>query len=679
MTITHRHPLAGSLPATTAHPPRGVQEQDKDVPSLHPGSAGALAWPRWAHTARLAGAYFYPGESDAVIVARLDRLAAEHVSVVVADSPLGEQYKAWVDDGWFAATCKLLARVVELAHARGLKVVMYHNALELISEGERNPGLEHPEWLQHGLDGAPVLFNDVSNAEEHWLHAGIWDFWAHPCDSGEISPNGSSGASTGSKQSFRALAWQRIRSLVRTGIDGLWVDQAYLQSSVGSHHDLWPSADPCSAAAFTAATDLPLPRRVDWDDPIFRRWVVWRHTQIADYLLAELQVARAINPAIVLWHENSCVDTGRATYVAADPASWLGVPGVATAHEVETIADRMDHGATGMQAAGLEQWLAFRTMIAFARAVDRPKPSWILTYGCRERDSAQLAGFVLAEGANFYENRGPQMADSVGRCWRTTLLRWIAAHEDDFYGVDPAVSSTVDPAVDSAAEVGLLYSPRNRDLLDTVSGEPYDAADSIHFAAYRAAARELYKAHVPFDVVLDTDTGHFASYRVLIVPNVDLMSAATAAALHSFGGKLVTIGATGGHDEWYEPRRRPALQGRAQKHFRRVSAKVAAAADTGLLRLTAPASLQIGLRRGGDGYRLVLINTAAAPAPAFAVTMRVEGACVGASAHISTPQGPEVAVPVALAASERTVQVAIPAGIETIALLTVRCTSRMDV
>ena len=455
--------------------------------------------------------------------------------------------------------------------------------------------------------------------------------------------------------------------MVRTGIDGLWVDQAYLQSNVGSHHDLWPSTDPCSAAAFKAATDLPLPRRADWDDPVFRRWVVWRHTQIVDYLLAELQAARAINPAIVLFHENSSVDSGRSTYVAADPASWQGVEGVATAHEVETIADRMDHGATGMQAAGLEQWLAFRTMIAFARGVDRPKPSWILTYGCRERDSAQLAGLVLAEGANFYENRGPQMADSVGSRWRTTLFRWIAAHEDDFY------------TGESAAEVGLLYSPRNRDLLDTVAGEPYDAADSIHFAAYRAAARELYKAHIPFDVVLDTDTARFAGYRVLIAPNVDLMSAATAAALRAFGGKLVTIGAAGKHDEWGVARRQPALPGRAQKHFRRVSAKVAAAAATGLLQSTAPAAVQIGLRRAGDGYRLVIVNTAKAPAPAFAATIRVDSVCTRAAAHISTPARAEVALPVAWAASKRSVQVAVPAGIETVALLTVRCMPPMDV
>lgn len=620
-------------------------------------AAAPFVWPRWARTARLAGAYFHPAEDLAAAAARLDKLAADHVSVLVADSPLGEQYEAWVDDACFDAVKAMLARVVEMAHARGLKVVLYHTGLELISPPGRNPAAEHPEWLQRGLDGTPILFNDVSNDDEHWLHAGVWDFWAHPC--APSSENG--GGNGGESRSFRSLAFRRIQEMVRTGIDGLWVDQAYLQSSVGSHHDLWPSGDPCSAAAFRAACGLALPRRVDWDDPLFRRWVVWRHTVIAEYLLAEAQAARAVNPHIVVVHENSSVDTGRATYVAADPAGFLGVDGVATAHEVETIADRMDHGETGMQEASLDQWLAFRTMIAFARAADRGKPSWILTYGCRARDSAQLAGFVLAEGANFYENKGPQMADSVGRRPRSALFGWIAAHEADFYDAD------------SAAEVGLLYSPRNRDLLDTVAGEPYAAEDSIHFAAYRAAARELYRSHVPLDVVLDTDVERFAQYRVLIAPNLDLMSEATAAALRSFPGRLITIGSTGRHDEWFSARPRGALHERAQTHFKSAAPKLAAAADTGLLKTTAPAAVQIGLRRAADGYRLLIVNTGPTPAPAFTVSLRagnVPAAPAAAAAQLSAPGGLTMAAPVTGGKSTGAVTLTVPPGIETVALLT---------
>jgi hypothetical protein len=615
---------------------------------LNTGSEPAqFVWPPWARTARIAGAYFAPTESDAVIGSRLVQLAAENVSVVVADSPLGEHFGAWVDDACFSSTQALLARVVTLAHACNLKIVLYHTALEFISGPDRNPALEYPAWAQRGLDGRPILYNDVSNDDEHWLHTGIWDFWTHPCVSGDAD-------------SFSTLAFDRIRDLVRTGIDGLWIDQAYLQSSVGTHHELWPSSDPCSAAAFQSAAGLPMPRRVDWDDPVFRRWVVWRHTQIADYLLAEARVARAVNPHLIVLNENSCVDTGRSTYVATDPAAFLGVPDIATGHEIETVADRMDQGETGMQAATLVQWLDFRTMVAFARAVDHDKPSWILTYGCRPRDGAQLAGFTLAEGANFYENKGPQMAASVGSAFRTQLFGWIAEHEASFYASEPA------------AEVGLLYSPRNRDLLDTVSGQPYAAEGSLHFAAYRGAARELHRAHVPFDIVLDTDTARFARYRVLVAPRLELMSDATAAALRAFGGRLVTLSRSGKYDEWLVGRSKPALQGCAQVHFAAPSSALAQAADTGLLATTAPAALQIGLRRAAAGWVLVFVNTAQAPAVPFTVTLRAV-APLAAAANLCVLGARPIPLPVVPQALRTTVQVAVPAGIDSVALATICC------
>ena len=108
------------------------------------------------------------------------------------------------------------------------------------------------------------------------------------------------------------------------------MDEVYLQSSVGCHHELWPSCDACSADAFQSDTGLPMPTVADWDDPVFRRWVVWRHSQISDFLLAEKEVARAVKPDIVFFNENSGLDTGRSTYVANDPTSYQFYPDMRT-------------------------------------------------------------------------------------------------------------------------------------------------------------------------------------------------------------------------------------------------------------------------------------------------------------------------------------------------------------
>ncbi len=608
----------------------------------------AWVWPRWACTARIAGAYFDPTDDDAAIDARLDALLAQQVSVVLADSPWGQRYEVWVEDDKFHTVRALVAKVVRKAHERGLKIVLYQTGLELLSDGERNPGLEHPDWAQRSLDGRPILFNDVTTEQQHWVRKGIWDFWLSPCDSGLPG-------------SFRQLSLSRVYDMAETGIDGLWVDEVYLQSSVGGHHELWPSSDACSADAFLAATGLQMPTAENWDDPVFRRWVIWRHSQINDFLLAVKEAARTANPDIVFFNENSDLDTGRSTYVANDPTSYQMYPDMSTGHEVEIVGFRMDEGQTGMRTANLDQWLSFRTMIAFARAADRGKPSWILTYGYEAADSARLAGMVLAEGACFYETKGPPMAGSVGASFRTELFRWIAEHEATLFGGE------------SCAQVGLLYSPRTRDLVDNLSGQPYDVADSIHFAAYRTAANLLYRAHVPFDVVIDTDIVAFGRYQVLVAPEVQAMSDCTAAALHEFTGRLITIGATGRYDEWLTERSTPALAGATRKHFARASAWLVTAANTGLVRTDAPPSLQFGLHRradGSDGYTLVLVNTGKRAAGAFGIHLQLMPSERITACRLSAFGGQSTDLPFRLTASGRAVHLDVRDGLNTVACLT---------
>lgn len=615
--------------------------------SLAPSSTrtASFTWPAWARTARIAGAYFAPDDSKADIATRLDALAAQRVSVVLADSPWGQAYSAWVDDNEFLAVQTVITTMVQQAHRRGLKVVMYMAGLELVSDPARNPGTERPGWPQRSLNGQAVLFNDISNSDEHWLNTSDWDLWLTPC-----RPTGSANSS------FRELALSRVGQIVATGIDGLWIDQVYLPTDVGDHTNLWPSSDPCSAAAFRAATGLSVPAAEDWDDPGWRHWVVWRHAQLRDFLLALKEAARTVNPALVIFEENASADTSRATQNANDPIEYQADPDLSTGHEIETIGDRMDEGQTGMSTATLDQWLAFRTMIAFARGADRAKPSWILTYGYLPRDSAQLAGLVLAEGANFYETRGPLMDATVGEAYRTQLFGWIADHAADLY------------AGHSAAQVAVLYSPRSRDLLDSGSGSPYEVEDSVHFAAYRAITKRLYRAHIPFDVVLDTDTAAFNHYSILILPEVQLMSDTTADALRTFTGRLITIGSTGQYDEWMNERAQPALTSVPQQHWPVVSDAPVQAADTGLLRTNAPPSIQLGLRSTANGYAIIIANTAITSTGALTIDLQLGSGEVAHTTQLLMPNGTSVTLPSTV--DRNIAHLRVPSGIDTFALLT---------
>jgi hypothetical protein len=275
-----------------------------------------------------------------------------------------------------------------------------------------------------------------------------------------------------------------------------------------------------------------------------------------------------------------------------------------------------------------------------------------------------LAGLVLAEGANFYETKGPQMADTVDAGYRADLFRWIARHEAAIYEGE------------SLARVGLLFSPRTRDLVDGIAGEPYAHGQSVHFAAYRSIANRLYRGHVPFDVVIDTDMKAFGRYDVLIVAEVQAMSDATAEALRGFAGLLITVGETGHYDEWMNRRPVPALAGVVQYHRARVGETVVAMAGTGLLHVQAPPAVQVGLRSNPKGYTLVLVNTAQGPARELLVDLRLRPGESVTAVRMAEFGARAEEVDLEYHVVDGRAKWHVPGGLDTLALLTVRSSSQ---
>lgn len=538
---------APAIPTPAEPSPTAPQPVATPVPTPSPTFLDTLPlrlevprpYPQWARRARIAGAYFEPGE-EGTYEARLDALAAQHVSVVLADCPLGSFYSAWADDAEFAANRDLIRRVTEGAHRRGMKVVLYLTSLEQIAEegatAGRNPASAHPDWVQVSLEGDPLAFSDISSEQEHWLEEGEIDVWMAP------------------RSGYRDFYLSRVREVMTSGVDGLWIDVTYLPESIGGHEGLWPSHDPFSAEAFQAAYGLELPPAEDWDDEAWRKWIVWRHEDLRHFLLAVKDEMKAVNPKAVFFEENWSADGSGATTYGNDPTIYAPLSDVATGHEIGTIGDRMDRGETGMEQASLEQWQAFATMVKFARGADRGKPSWILTYGYQPDDAIRLAGVIASQGANYYETRGPGMADSVGQDYRRQIFGWMAAHEAEIFDLE------------SLAQVALLYSGRNRDLVDQGGGEPYKVEDDGFLKEYRAVASTLFSAHVPFDIVVDTGLtlDHLRPYRWLVLAGVECLSDSQAALVRDFvdnGGRIVLTGDAGWADEWGRPRQTNALDG----------------------------------------------------------------------------------------------------------------------
>jgi len=507
-------------------------------------------WPDWAFEARLAGASFEPDMTDAEIEAKLQQLADESVSVVVTDAPTGWSYTAWVDDAEFHQVLTLMRdRVFPRAHAKGLRVVWYLTGLELICEGcvqtGHDPAAEHPDWVQIDRFGNPVQFYGVQGA--FWLNPNDIDVWLSP------------------ESPYRDFYIARIRDIATAGVDGLWMDVAYLLNNIGQFDDLWPSYDPYSRAAFQAAYGHAAIPTKNWNDLAWRHFVRWRIESVTRFVEDVAAAAHAVNPRLLFFTENWGIDSNFVTQYAQDPLEFIPNPYVATAHELEPV----DQESTGMANATLKQWRDYALMVKFAVAANKDKPGWVLTYAGGIDDSLREAGVHLAEGANFYEAKGPEMVD-VSTGSRPIVFPWLAANAPLVY------HST------SMAEVALWYSPRTRDFVDgeNAGDDKYDYVDTTYIQEYRARAQDLLKAQIPFDIV----TGQWSleeltRYTWLVLPHAACLSDAEASLLRNYvaaGGKLAVTGDTGTRDEWCRPRATNALAGVPTYPFTAVTSDVVA-------------------------------------------------------------------------------------------------------
>ncbi|MFQ5595277.1 MAG: hypothetical protein ACE5HA_14115, partial [Anaerolineae bacterium] len=535
--------------SVTASPTPTSTETSTTTPSPTPTSTTTASnFPGWAFEARLAGASFELDMTNAEIDARLQQAADQGVTVLVADAPTGWSYTAWADSAEFNQVLALMRdRVFPRAHARGLKVVWYLTGLELVCEGcaqtGRDPAAEHPQWMQIDRNGETLQFSGVQDI--FWLEEDDLDVWLSP------------------ESPYRDFYIDRIRDIAGSGADGLWIDVIYLLNAIGQFDDLWPSYDPYSQATFQAAYGHASIPAKNWNDLAWRQFVRWRIESITGFTDDVFAAARAVDPDMVFFTENWGMDSNFVTQYAQDPLEFIANPHVATAHELEPV----DQDNAGMANATYKQWRDYALMVKFGVASNKGKPGWILTYAGAVDDSLREAGVHLAEGANFYEARGPEMLDdSTGS--RPVVFPWLATNAEMAY------HST------SMAEVALWYSPRTRDFVDgeNAGDDKFDYVDTTYIKEYRDRAQDLLKAQIPFDIVTGQwPSGELARYAWLVLANTACLSDPEAALLRDYaaaGGKLAVTGNTGAMDEWCRPRVTNALAGVTTYAFSDVTSDV---------------------------------------------------------------------------------------------------------
>jgi len=477
----------------------------------------------WIGTARIAGLELYADMPDSEINDRLAALVAQGVSVVEADSDLSN----YLTDDEFEKELALMRRFNAAVHRSGLKVVWYYPPLEVLSPNgltsPRSMFKEHPDEVQIGLNGKPNVF--YGNQERvHWVEPTTESAWMSL-----YSP-------------YVETLIGRIKRVAATGVDGLWIDVP-LFNDIGA---AWADLSPKAAAKFRSDTGLAAPTKVDWADPVWRRWIAWRYEEIAGFVHRIAAAARSVSPDVAVIVENVTIDNNSATMLGLDGSMFKTSAEIMQVWEADVLSD-----TRGMRDAQADDWISMIGMAKFAKAASGTKPSWMFTYGEQPDDGLLVMAEAIAAGNHPYEAKTPKMATTIGASYRRRIFTWIKEQERRLF------------ASSSAAKVAIYYSPESRDYVDKAEGTGIYAttkvndrywwsnvpSDSVHqrtyLAEYRGMIKWLVQNHVPFDIVVRPDSDELGRYNVVVAPALTAISDRDAGLLDAYvagGGHLVMTG-----------------------------------------------------------------------------------------------------------------------------------------
>jgi hypothetical protein len=462
----------------------------------------------WTHFVRIGAYGLSPANSGQIV----HNAEASDVYGIEVDNDIPGRYESFVDPSEKLAA---IHAVADAAHRAGNKAFVYIAGTECITahaaESPHSMAKDHPDWLQRKITGEPAIFG---GGEAFWIRAGDEDVWVTP-----LAPG------------WRKIYMQRVRQIAATGIDGIYVDIPYWMTHFTGWENTWASFDDYTVRAFRAQTGLDAKRDLklgDFSDPNFRRWVAFRIRTLTDFVRDIRTNARAVRPDMEVIPEIYPGIEEEAVRVGADVYQMYAV--------VDAISHEYEFGEGEHMASSRTQldWLLYQAGMLSFRGFAGGKATWILNYswdgdkGVDPRDAMKnLAMSEIAAGANFWDAKGHQMANSNDMPTRTEIFAWIKRYQDHIYRRREPVSP-----------VGVYFSPDSRD---------YDIQNFL--PSYRGVILLLLRAHRELEVVTPRTLANFQG-RVLVLPNVSILGEGEKRALARYettGGRIVATGTDSFH------------------------------------------------------------------------------------------------------------------------------------
>ena len=420
------------------------------------------------------------------------------ISGIEIDNDITGRYRSFLDPHEELAAIKALAGK---AHAAGNHAFVYIAGWECITanadKSEHTFFKDHPDWVQRDINGKPAVFG---GGTAFWVRGGDEDVW--------ISPYA---------EPWRRMYMERVRQIVATGIDGIYVDVPYWMTHYDGWENTWASFDDYTIAEFTKETGIDAKKEVklgDFSDPAFVQWVKFRIKTVSEFFEDIRRSMKSVNPACKLIPEIFPGIDESVAVVGSD------------VYQLYAIADVITHEyhEGNVYAAEREpfDWFNFIAGIRTFRAFAEGRPTWLLSYSWYEQKavspSEAMKSLFASEafsGANVWDAKGYVMSHSNDMATRKEVYTWIEANEENLYAA----------RTNDLNEVGIYFSPLSRDLF------PKDYIDS-----YRGMVLLLMNTHVNWQVVTPRNLAAFDG-KILILDNVQCISDEEVRILKSLSRK----------------------------------------------------------------------------------------------------------------------------------------------
>jgi hypothetical protein len=291
---------------------------------------------------------------------------------------------------------------------------------------------------------------------------------------------------------------------------------------------------------FRASTGKALPRDTDWNDPVYRLWIMWNYGRRTEIWELNNRVTRAAGGPDCIWAGmNSGSVTGQAR-------SFRDLKAICARADIMLLDHQrrdddtgfQQNGDTGKRVHGLLGWdrLAPESMAMYESG-----PGY---YRVASKPAAEARMWMIAGIAGglqpWWHHVGAYQEDRRAFHTAGPVMRWWKANAGYLIDRTPV------------AAVALVWSQRNADFFGR------DAVAWRVDAPYTGFMHALVRARIPYLPIHADDIDRDASgLAVLILPNLGALSDPQAASIRRFvrnGGSLVATGDTGLYDEWGDPR-----------------------------------------------------------------------------------------------------------------------------